>query len=52
MLGRTLLAFTATVAACLGIAWMRGGVNLSDLAPNLSNSTGTREITLAITGMH
>jgi hypothetical protein len=52
MLGRILLAFTGTGAVCLGIAWMRGGFDLSDRGGDSSNSAGTRQITLAISGMH
>jgi hypothetical protein len=52
MIGRTILAFTATIAACLGIAWLRGGLDRTDLSSNQKESSGPREVTLAISGMH
>jgi hypothetical protein len=52
MLVRIILAFTGTVAVCLGIAWLRGGVTPSDWRSDPNDSAGTRRITLAVSGMH
>jgi hypothetical protein len=52
MIERVVLVFTATVAACLGLAWLRGGLDRTTPSVDQKDSAGPRQVTLAVSGMH